>query len=116
MGRSVLLIEDSDDHAELIRRALKLSAQPHQLVRLEDGEQALRYLITAADAELNRAKCALILLDLRLRYRLRKRRARLRRQATRPEIFPGASDRPDEVLAHLEQDSSRALSGRRVIS
>ena len=66
MGRSVLLVEDNDDHAELVRRALKLSAQPHELVRLEDGEQALSFLVTAADAASNRSKCALILLDLRL--------------------------------------------------
>jgi CheY-like chemotaxis protein len=66
MGRSVLLVEDNDDHAELVRRALLLSGQPHELVRLEDGEQALSYLVTTADADVNRTKCALILLDLRL--------------------------------------------------
>ena len=65
-GRAVLLIEDCDDHAELVRRALTLSAQHHQLLRLEDGEQALRFLITAPEAALNRAKYSLILLDLRL--------------------------------------------------
>jgi CheY-like chemotaxis protein len=43
-----------------------LSGQPHELVRLEDGEQALSYLVTTTDADANRAKCALILLDLRL--------------------------------------------------
>lgn len=65
-GRSVLLVEDNDDHAELVRRALKLSAQPHDLVRVEDGEQALSFLITSAEAQANRSKCALVLLDLRL--------------------------------------------------
>jgi two-component system response regulator len=43
-----------------------LSGQPHELIRLEDGEQALSYLVTTADAAVNRSKCALILLDLRL--------------------------------------------------
>lgn len=66
MGRSVVLIEDSDDHAELVRRALMLSAARHELVRFEDGEQALSYLITAPDAASNLAKCAVILLDLSL--------------------------------------------------
>lgn len=66
MGRSVVLIEDSDDHAELVRRALKLSAERHELVRFEDGEQALSYLISSPEAESNLAKCAVILLDLSL--------------------------------------------------
>ena len=65
-GRSVVLIEDSDDHAELVRRALQSSAARHNLVRFEDGEQALSYLITAPEAESNLAKCAVILLDLSL--------------------------------------------------
>lgn len=66
MGRSVLLVEDNDDHAELVRRALQLSGQPHELIRLEDGEQALSYLVTTTDADVNRMRCKLILLDLRL--------------------------------------------------
>jgi CheY-like chemotaxis protein len=66
MGRSVVLIEDSDDHAELVRRALKLSSQRHELVRFEDGEQALSYLVSAPEAGSNLAKCAVILLDLSL--------------------------------------------------
>lgn len=66
MGRSVVLIEDSDDHAELVRRALKLSTDRHELVRFEDGETAIRYLITAPQAESNLSKCAVILLDLSL--------------------------------------------------
>lgn len=66
MGRSVVLIEDSDDHAELVRRALKLSAARHELVRFEDGEQALSYLVSAPEADLNLARCAVILLDLSL--------------------------------------------------
>jgi DNA-binding response OmpR family regulator len=66
MGRAVILIEDSDDHAELVRRALKLSAERHELLRFEDGEQALDYLIAGPDAAANLAKCAVILLDLSL--------------------------------------------------
>lgn len=66
MGRSVVLIEDSDDHAELIRRAFKLIAERHELIRFEDGEQALSYLITSPEAASHRSNCAVILLDLRL--------------------------------------------------
>jgi CheY-like chemotaxis protein len=65
-GRSVLLVEDNDDHAELVRRALSLSGQPHNLVRLEDGEQALSFLLGTEGAPPDRSECALILLDLRL--------------------------------------------------
>ncbi|HKU42391.1 MAG TPA: response regulator [Polyangiales bacterium] len=62
----VLLIEDNDDHAELVRRALLKSGRPHELMRLEDGEQALSFLLDARDEHPERAPCALILLDLRL--------------------------------------------------
>jgi two-component system response regulator len=62
----VLLIEDNDDHAELVRRALDMSGQRHELVRFEDGEQAIRYLLAADTAAANPSACALILLDLRL--------------------------------------------------
>jgi two-component system, response regulator len=65
-GRSVLLVEDNDDHAELVRRALKLSGQPHKLVRLEDGEQALSFLLGTEGPPADQSDCALILLDLRL--------------------------------------------------
>jgi two-component system response regulator len=65
-GRSVLLVEDNDDHAELVRRALVLSGLPHDLTRVEDGEQALRYLLGAANGSGSAAACSLILLDLRL--------------------------------------------------
>src|SRR5262245_56900324 len=62
----VLLIEDNDDHAELLRRALLKSGRPHELMRLEDGEQALSFLLDADGKPSARAQCALILLDLRL--------------------------------------------------
>lgn len=66
MGPWVVLIEDSDDHAELVSRALRSSAQHHQLVRFEDGEQALSFLTSGPEAGSNLAKCAVILLDLSL--------------------------------------------------
>ncbi|HKP58330.1 MAG TPA: response regulator [Polyangiales bacterium] len=65
-GQLVLLIEDNDDHAELLRRALLNTGLPHELLRLEDGEQALGYLLGPATDLASRADCALILLDLRL--------------------------------------------------
>jgi CheY-like chemotaxis protein len=65
-GPLVLLIEDNDDHAELVRRALLLSGRPHVLVRFEDGEQALSYLLPKGVLGPRRSLCSLILLDLRL--------------------------------------------------
>src|SRR5215510_8545652 len=65
-GQLVLLIEDNDDHAELLRRALLNTGLPHELLRLEDGEQALGFLLGPETDLASRADCALILLDLRL--------------------------------------------------
>lgn len=65
-GQLVLLIEDNDDHAELVRRALLKSGLPHELMRLEDGEQALGFLLDSSTNSQKRSDCALILLDLRL--------------------------------------------------
>ena len=65
-SRSVLLVEDNDDHAELVRRALRLSGLPHQLSRCEDGEQALQLLLGSERQPRARSDCDLVLLDLRL--------------------------------------------------
>lgn len=62
----VLLIEDDDDHAELLRRALQNSGPPHELVRVEDGEQALGFLLDGDSEPSRLARCVLVLLDLRL--------------------------------------------------
>lgn len=57
----MLLVEDNDDHAELVRRALQRTGQPHVCTRVEDGDEALRWLLDA-----DPPVCDLILLDLRL--------------------------------------------------
>ncbi len=64
----ILLVEDDDDHAEVVRRALENNRVVNGLYRVADGEAALDYLFrrrTYADAALS-PRPNLILLDLRL--------------------------------------------------
>jgi CheY-like chemotaxis protein len=61
-SRLVLLVEDNDDHAELVRRAFSRRASDHELLRLASGEQALAYL----SSEPRQSWPDLVLLDLRL--------------------------------------------------
>jgi chemotaxis family two-component system response regulator Rcp1 len=61
---SVLLVEDDDDHAELISRGLESAGQALKLHRVSDGEAAITYLNQASDEDL--ISLSLILVDLRL--------------------------------------------------
>ncbi|MGQ9550036.1 MAG: response regulator [Roseiflexus sp.] len=64
----VLLVEDNDDHAELIRRTLGTHRQVPQIVHISDGESALDYLYrrgTWNDPDKS-PRPHVILLDLRL--------------------------------------------------
>lgn len=68
LGPVVLLVEDNDDHAELVRRQLEEAQESIQVVHLRDGEAALLYLRGAAPY-MDRKQCPLphfVLLDLRL--------------------------------------------------
>lgn len=58
----ILLVEDNDDHAELVTRCLQESGEELQLFRVSDGEEAIDWLDARAQAELPE----LVLLDLRL--------------------------------------------------
>lgn len=64
----VLLVEDNDDHAELIRRTLGEQQWAAQIVHISDGESALDYLHRrGAWNEPDRSpRPHVILLDLRL--------------------------------------------------
>jgi DNA-binding response OmpR family regulator len=64
----ILLVEDDDDHAEIVARGLATSGMDYGLQRLADGEAALDYLFRRghwADPALS-PRPSVILLDLRL--------------------------------------------------
>lgn len=64
----ILLVEDNQDHAELVIRQLAEHQVPNQVVHLEDGQAALDYLFrqNAFVAPEKAPRPHLILLDLRL--------------------------------------------------
>ncbi len=64
----VLLVEDNDDHAELIRRTLDEQPWAPQITHLSDGESALDYLYRRGDwvDPAQSPRPHVILLDLRL--------------------------------------------------
>lgn len=66
--QNVLLVEDNEDHAELIMRALEEQQMSSRVFHVRDGEQALDYLFHRGEYEqVESYPCPdLILLDLRL--------------------------------------------------
>lgn len=64
----ILLVEDNDSDAILIKRALKQLNTPNPLVIFQDGEQAINYFKNAPEikAEMEYALPILIILDLKL--------------------------------------------------
>ena len=67
-GHLVLLVEDSEEDAELALRALKQGSALNEIVLVRDGVEALDYLFGTAGRVQREAKTmpALILLDLSL--------------------------------------------------
>ena len=64
----VLLVEDNEDHAELLKRTLREADHPIRIVHARDGEAALDYLglsSRSSDPAKNPTP-GLVLLDLRL--------------------------------------------------
>lgn len=62
----IVLIEDSNEDAELTIRALKQRSLANKIVRLKDGEEALDYLLGDEDVQSNVHLPKLILLDLKM--------------------------------------------------
>ncbi len=58
--RKILLVEDDDKDAELISSVLNSVGTSHSMTRVEDGEEAIKYLNEAPELP------AVILLDLKL--------------------------------------------------
>jgi len=65
---TILLVEDNDDHAELVARSFEDNQVANRLVRVADGEEALHYLFRRGKYALagDSPRPNLILLDLRL--------------------------------------------------
>jgi two-component system, response regulator len=65
--RTILLVEDSSNDAELAKAAFRRSSVPHELIVTEDGVEALDYLLCQG-AYANRAPALpeVMLLDLKL--------------------------------------------------
>jgi two-component system response regulator len=62
----VMLIEDNDDHAELVSAALEVNNLVGRVVRFADAESALDHLFTESRAARRHSLPDLILLDLML--------------------------------------------------
>jgi CheY-like chemotaxis protein len=64
----ILLVEDNDDHAELVLRSLAEHRVANRVVRLEDGAQALDYLMRRGPYQDPAAspRPSVVVLDLRL--------------------------------------------------
>ena len=62
----VLLVEDNESHYVLIERGMSQSQMEFNLIRVQDGEEALEYLRNIYDPENSNPKPKLILMDLRL--------------------------------------------------
>ena len=65
---TILLVEDNDDHAELVMRNFEDHVVANQIIRVCDGRQALDYLFRYGvyESPLASPRPNLILLDLRL--------------------------------------------------
>jgi two-component system response regulator len=65
----ILLVEDSDDDAELTMRALRKKRLANQVHRVKDGAEALEFLFSTGDYATSRADASaprVVLLDLKL--------------------------------------------------
>jgi CheY-like chemotaxis protein len=65
---NILLVEDDDDHAEMVTRSLATYRLKSRVRRVSDGEEALNYLLRRAPYEETKVspRPDVILLDLRL--------------------------------------------------
>jgi two-component system, response regulator len=62
----ILLVEDSEEDAELTMRALTKARLANAVHRVSDGQEALDFLFANGDYEHNEAKPRVVLLDLKL--------------------------------------------------
>ena len=62
----ILLVEDSEEDAELTMRALTKARLANAVHRVSDGQEALDFLFSTGPYERNEAKPRVVLLDLKL--------------------------------------------------
>jgi len=63
---TILLIEDNEDHAELVKRSFEENAVANKLIHLKDGGEAEKYIFESIEMQDKNNYPNLILLDLRL--------------------------------------------------
>ena len=63
---NILLVEDNNNHAELIVRCLKLCNKNHMIHHVSDGEEAIKFMMADSELAQNSHDINLILLDLRI--------------------------------------------------
>ena len=106
-GRSVLLVEDSDDDVLIVQRAFKVLKLPHDLAVCRNGEDALHRLDKAG------SKPDIVLLDLNLPGLsgvevLRRLKADPRLRSI-PVVVLSASDREGDVANAYEAGANHYL-------
>jgi CheY-like chemotaxis protein len=107
MSNIVLLVDDSEEDAELTSRALHQSNALNEIVVISDGIEALDYLTGSNGDDNQKPKCApaLIVLDLHLPKMgglelLRRLRAAEPTRRTPVLILSGTKDERDVVASH----------------
>ncbi len=97
---TLVMIEDDEGHARLIRKNLERAGIGNEIIHLEDGQHALDYFFHKDNIAIKHDK-SLILLDLNLPnidgYEILKRLKEEERTRTIPVIILTTTDNPREI-------------------
>jgi two-component system response regulator len=97
--RPILLIEDSEDDAELAQMALRQAGVSDRIVVARDGEEALDYLFGESDQDRSRPR--LVLLDVKLPkvdgFEVLRRIRQDPRTRTLPVVMLSSSDVHEDI-------------------
>lgn len=112
-GLTILLAEDDDGHAALIRRCLKSAGVRNPVIRFKDGWETWDFLAGAADPCFRPCQACLLLLDIRMPrvdgVEVLRRMNRDPRLKDIPVIIVTTTDDPKEIGACLELGSKGCL-------
>jgi two-component system response regulator len=118
MSRKILLVEDNPDDIALTREALKKSGFPHELVVINDGREALDYLLQQ-DGYISlktRDRPDLVLLDLSLPlmngFEVLERIKSDEQARIIPVVVLTISDEEEDVLRSYELGASSCIRKR----